>query len=124
MVSLTALHEVLAWAMLVANLVAGTWALVAHRRPAARVPALWRVTVVAQVLVFAQLTVGGALIAVAGRTVEQLHVLYGFSTGIAVAVLYGYRAQIGDRRYLLYGLGGLFLAGLSVRGMILAHPPG
>lgn len=122
--SLTLVHELLGWAMLGANLVAGAWALAAHWRPAVRVPALWRVTVVAQVLVFAQLTVGGALIAVAGRTVDQLHVLYGFSTGVAVAVLYGYREQIGDRRYLLYGLGGLFLAGLAVRGMILAHPPG
>lgn len=117
--ALRAVHEAFAWLLLGTNLVAGGWALVAHRRPAARVPALWWATTVAQVLVFVQLSIGGALIAVAGRTVEQMHVLYGFSAGVAVAVLYGYRAQVGDRRYLLYGLGGLFIAGLAVREMFL-----
>jgi hypothetical protein len=50
---------------------------------------------------------------------SEFHELYGFSGLFAVAILYGYRQQLRDRRYELYGLGGLFITGLGIRAMVL-----
>ena len=38
---------------------------------------------------------------------------------LAVGIIYSYRAQLAPHRYLLYGLGGLFLMGLGIRAMIV-----
>ena len=53
------------------------------------------------------------------RTEEDFgfHVLYGFSAAFAVAIIYSYRNQLAEKVYLLYGLGGLFIAGLGLRAM-------
>jgi hypothetical protein len=52
----------------------------------------------------------------------QLHVLYGFSAIIAVAILYGYRSTsdwVREREHLVYGLGSLFIMGLGIRELFL-----
>ena len=43
---------------------------------------------------------------------------YGFLTLLAVGLIIGYR-QLAQYRNLLYGLGGLFIMGLSIRAMTL-----
>ena len=50
---------------------------------------------------------------------DDFHYLYGFSMIIAIAILYGYRNTIGNKKFLLYGLGSLFIMGLGIRAMFL-----
>jgi hypothetical protein len=44
---------------------------------------------------------------------------YGFLAIIAIGIIYSYRHQLSDHRYLLYAGGGLFLMGLGIRAMLL-----
>jgi hypothetical protein len=37
----------------------------------------------------------------------------------SVGIIYSYREQVAAHRYLLYGLGGLFLMGLGIRAMVI-----
>lgn len=105
--------------MVIANLVAGSWALAAHRWPGLRRRELWWVTIGAQASVALQALLGVLAMQVEGRVVDELHVVYGFVALASVGVLYSYRQQLIDRQYLLYGFGGLFLMGMGIRGMIL-----
>lgn len=107
---------------MVALLIVALWALAAHWRENLQTSALWIATAVAQVLVMLQVTVG--VITLNSRPegaaeASQIHTFYGFLTLVAITILYGYRNQLADKRYLLYGLGGLFLWGLVVRTMTL-----
>ena len=110
-------HAWWAWVMVVSNAAVGAWALLAHRDERARSRWLWWATGAAQLTVFVQIVLG--VIAIQGRTEEDFgfHLLYGFSAGFAVAIIYSYRNQLADKVYLLYGLGGLFIAGLGLRAM-------
>jgi len=118
-VSFGDIHGLWAWIMVIANAVAGVWALAAHRRPELRIRALWVVTAFAQVTVAIQALLGVLVLQVDGREVEQLHIIYGFVSLASVGILYSYRQQIIEWQYLLYGGGGLFLMGMGIRGMIL-----
>ena len=118
-VSFLGLHGSWAWVMVLTNAVAGTWALAAHRWPAARHRGLWVVTAIAQVSVALQAVLGVLVLQVDGRTVDQLHIIYGFVSLASIGILYSYRQQILEWQYLLYGGGGLFLMGMGIRGMIL-----
>ena len=114
-------HLVWAWVVIVSNALAGLWALAAHRDERFRVPALWRFTAVAEVAIFVQVVLG--VILIQGRKTDDFgfHVLYGFSAAFAVGIVYSYRNQLGDKLYLLYGFGGLFIMGLGLRA--IATPP-
>lgn len=105
--------------MVVANAAVGLWALAAHRDERFGTRWLWWCTAVAQLTVFVQVVLG--VIVIQGRTDEDFgfHVLYGFSTAFAVAIIYSYRHQLAEKVYLLYGLGGLFIAGLGLRAMTI-----
>jgi len=111
-------HVALAWVMIVANALAGGWALAAHRWESLRTPALWWFTGVAQVLVVVQVIVGVALVNVEDVEAPQFHMLYGFSAVIAVAIVYSYR-HLAGKLYLLYGFGGLFIMGLGIRELFI-----
>jgi hypothetical protein len=113
--SLAGFHRGWAWVVIVGNAVAGLWALAAHRWRAWATKQLWWFTVAVELAVVAQVIMGVKL--VAGRDTPDLHFheLYGFSTLVAVGILYSYRQQLRDRIYLLYGFGGLFLMGLGIR---------
>jgi len=113
--TLAGVHRGWAWVVIVGNALAGLWALAAHRWPAARARSLWWFTGAVELATFAQVFLGVAM--VAGKTVPNLrfHMLYGFSTIVAIGIIYSYRQQLRDRIYLLYGFGGLFLMGLGIR---------
>jgi len=115
-------HVAAAWPTMGTLLVVAVWALAAHWQEGLRGRALWIATAVAQVLVMLQVIVGVITLntlAEGAAEASQIHTFYGFLTLVAITILYGYRNQIGDRRYLLCGLGGLFLWGLVVRTMTL-----
>ncbi|HEV2071213.1 MAG TPA: hypothetical protein VGR26_15595 [Acidimicrobiales bacterium] len=105
--------------VIVGNAVAGSWALGAHWVPRLRIRALWWLTVLVEVAIFMQVALGVAMIAVESRDADEFHMFYGFVAIIAVGILYSYRAQLEGHRYLLYGLGGLFLMGLGIRALLL-----
>lgn len=117
--TLSGVHQTWAWVVIVANGLAGMWALAAARWPQFRVPVLWWFTAGAQISVFVEVGVGVAL--VSGRDVPnlQFHMFYGFLAIVAVGIIYSYRQQLRHRIYLLYGAGGLFVMGLAIRAMSL-----
>ncbi|MCB1038210.1 MAG: hypothetical protein KDA94_01560 [Acidimicrobiales bacterium] len=110
-------HAVWAWVLIASNALVGVWALLAHRDERFRVRQLWWATAAAEVAIFVQLILGVVL--VQGRSQDDFgfHELYGFSAAFSVAILYSYRNQIGPKQYLLYGVGGLFIAGLGLRAI-------
>jgi hypothetical protein len=115
--TLAGIHRGWAWVVIIGNAAAGAWALGAERWASLRTDALWWFTGAIQVATFVQVVMGVAL--VAGKDVPDLHfhMLYGFSTLVAIGIIYSYRQQLRDRIYLLYGFGGLFLMGLGIRAM-------
>ena len=118
-------HEAFAWVLLLTNAAAGAWCLGAHLLPRLRGRALWAWVILAQVLVFVEIGFGVALMRSEGLEPEQLpdlHVLYGASAIVAVAILYGYRSTspwVKEREFLVYGLGSLFIMGLAIRELFL-----
>jgi hypothetical protein len=148
-VTLLDVHEGWAWFVIIGNGLAGLWALAAVRLESLRLRALWWFTVIAQLSIFVQVALGVAMVAGQDREAPQFHMFYGFVAIIAVAIIYSYRYQVGTVRheadpddlddpdagpdadggvvvtqdpkwrYLLYGLGGLFLMGLGIRAMLV-----
>lgn len=112
-------HVTFGWVVVVANALAGFWCLAGHRFAVARNRVLWPYVVVAQVTIFVQAILGVTLQNVEDLEPNDFHYLYGFSMIIGVALLYGYRQQMYEQRFLLYGGGSLFIMGLGIRAMFL-----
>ncbi|MDD9370361.1 MAG: hypothetical protein PV358_09635 [Acidimicrobiales bacterium] len=112
-------HAWVAWVVVVSNAVAGLWALAAHWLPAARHRSLWWFTVAAQLTIVAQVILGVLVVTTEDREAPQFHMFYGFVALASVGIIYSYRQQLATHRYLLYGLGGLFLMGLAIRAMLI-----
>ena len=112
-------HGAWSWVVIVANGLAGLWALAAARWPGCRGRRFWWFTAFAQVAVFVEVILGVVLMA--GQDIEapQFHTFYGFLCIIAIAIIHSYRQQMRHRLYLLYGLGGLFVMGLAIRAALL-----
>lgn len=112
------LHTQWAWIVIIANALAGIWALAAHKVLSLRSRALWWFTAVAQFTVFVQVAMGVLMVSRDKRVFPEFHAFYGFVAIIAIAIIYSYRAQLKSRVYLLYGFGGLFIMGLSIRAIL------
>ena len=121
MTLLQRLHEQVAWFLIISNALVGVWALAAQYLTAVRHRALWFATGVAQLSTFAVAAIGAAIVQQSEIELDSFHALYGFSTIVAVAVLYSYRGSpfIADKVHLLYGLGSLFIMGLGIRALFL-----
>jgi hypothetical protein len=118
-VELHDVHVVGAWVVVISNALAGLWALGAHWLPALRHKALWWFTVAAELAIVVQVILGVLLVTSEDREVPQFHMFYGFVALASVGIIYSYRQQLAAHRYLLYGLGGLFLMGLGIRAMVI-----
>jgi hypothetical protein len=112
-------HVVVAWVVVVSNAVAGLWALGAHQLPRLRHRSLWWFTVGAELTIVAEVILGVLLVTTEDREAPQFHTFYGFVALASVGIIYSYRQQLAPHRYLLYGLGGLFLTGLAIRAMVV-----
>jgi len=114
-------HIVSAWVMIVSNAIVGAWALAAQRWTRLRHAALWWITALAEITTVVVAASGALIVSNEGIELEAFHALYGFSTIFAVAILYSYRNSpfISDKLHLLYGCGGLFIAGLGIRALFL-----
>lgn len=118
---LVGIHSVVGWALVVANGAVGLWALAAQWVEPLRARVLWWAVAGAQSLLFVQAGIGVVLYSGLAGEAPRIHMFYGFLTLVAVAVLYGYRVPLGDRRYVLYGLGSLFIMGLGLQSMANYH---
>ena len=121
MSSLHDIHVASGWVMIVSNAIVGSWALAAQYLPVVRHVVLWWTTGVAQSTTVVVAGSGALIVSNEGVELEAFHALYGFSTIFAVAILYSYRNSpfISDKLHLLYGCGGLFIAGLGIRALFL-----
>jgi hypothetical protein len=108
-----------AWVVVVGNGLVGLWALGAHQWPQLRHRALWWCTGAAYVAVAIQVVLGTLLVTREDREAPQFHMFYGFVALASVGIIYSYRHQLADRRYLLFGFGSLFVMGLAIRAMVV-----
>ena len=113
-------HAAMAWVLIVSNVFVGAWAVCAHWFSVLRRRALWWTIGVAWALVVVQVLLGVGVQVIDGIVPPPLHALYGFSVLVAVGLVYSYAKQMRDRRYLLYGLGSLFIMGLGIRELYLS----
>lgn len=118
MSTLSSLHHAMAWVVIVATGFAGGWATLAHWFEGLRVRGLWPAQHVSHALVVAQVVLGSVLVGFGDIEADQTHTFYGFLTFVGVGLIVGYR-HLSEYRYLLYGLGGLFIMGLSIRALLL-----
>lgn len=116
--TLSSLHEILAWVVIAATAIAGSWATLAHWLESLRRDALWVVQNISHALVVIQVFVGSMLVGFGDIEANQTHMFYGFLTFVGVGLIIAYR-HLSEYRYLLYGLGGLFVMGLSIRALLL-----
>jgi hypothetical protein len=117
--SLYDLYRTGLWVQVGVNAAAGLWALAAHRWPGVRSKALWVFTVVAQLVVTANVVMASVLLARYDWEFTELHMLYEFSGLVAIGIVYSYAQQMRPRRFLIYGGGGLFLMGLALRSLFM-----
>lgn len=115
------LHRALAWFLVLSNGAVGAYALAAQYVTRMRATWVWWAVGVAQVSTFAIAIVGVLIVNRYGVELDSFHALYGFTTIIAVGILYSYRSSpfIKDKQYLLYGFGSLFIMGLGIRNFFL-----
>jgi hypothetical protein len=114
-------HTSWTWVVIIANGLAGIWALAAHKITPLRTRALWWFTGLAQITIFVQVAAGVTLVNKYKLEFPAFHAFYGFVAIIAVAIIYSYRFQLKSKMYLLYGGGGLFLMGLGIRAMLVGQ---
>ena len=119
--SLLDFHTSWAWIVIIANGLAGIWALAAHKITPLRTRALWWFTGLAQITIFVQVAIGVTLVNKDKLEFPAFHAFYGFVAIIAVAIIYSYRFQLKSKMYLLHGGGGLFLMGLGIRAMLVGQ---
>ena len=112
-------HEWFAWVVVILNGVAGVWITLGQWLEVVRSRVMWLLVHVAHVAVAIQVTLGSLIVAVDGVEVAQLHAFYGFLTFIVVGLIVAYR-HLSEYRYLLYGLGSLFIMGLAIRALTLS----
>jgi hypothetical protein len=123
-VTLRQVHADFAWVVVATNAAVGSWALLAHYHARLRTRALWWATGVAEVTMVAEVCLGVSLVAIKHYKVAPFHTLYGFSGLAAIGILYSYRDQVPRKQlHLLYGLGGLFMMGLALRGIVVSPVP-
>ena len=80
---------------------------------------MWWATAAAELAIVVQAILGVLLVTTEDREAPQFHMFYGFVALASVGIIYSYRQQLAAHRYLLYGLGGLFLMGLGIRAMVI-----
>ena len=113
------LHDAWSWVLVGTTAAAGVWAIGAHWWERLRGRPLWWFTGLAWGTILVQVVLG-VLLVNRGIEAPEFHEFYGFLALIAAALIYSYRQQVIEHQYLLFGLGNLFLMGLSLRAITLA----
>ena len=118
MSTIRAIHDNISEVVVVVGFIAGTWALAAHFRENLRTKFLWTVQHTFHLLIAVQVALGAILVGFSDVDASGIHMFYGFLTFIGVGIIISYR-HLSEYKYLLYGVGGLFVMGLAIRAMTL-----
>ncbi len=110
-------HNVLAYFVVISTGLAASWALLAHWLKKLRHKFLWWFTTFAYVTVAVEVILGSIQQVSEDIDLDGFHAFYGFLAFITAALIYSYRNQLANKKFLLFGLGGLFLMGLAIRAM-------
>ncbi len=123
--SLPAIHGGLATACLIFSLILAGYSFWRYFRGQGINSAMWGVLVVGEVLYLAQGVLGGLLLAQGLRTARTwIHILYGIVMVITVPGAYALtRGRDSRREAAIYGVLGLFLAGVALRAMTTGTNP-
>jgi hypothetical protein len=116
-------HRSWAWAVIVANGLAGLLALAAWKVPGrrGRPPrrAWWVIaTALAEAALVVQVTTGAILVSDEAITAPRIHMFYGFVGFATVGIAYSSRDSMRGRVEMLYGAVGLFLMGVGIRASL------
>ena len=101
-----------------ANAAAGALALAAWGRPSLRGRWVWFTTGVAEALLCAQVLIGVILTSGDRYEAPEIHTFYGLIVFATVTIAVASRDSMRGRLEMLYGLVGLFLAGLGIRAAL------
>ena len=115
---ITSFHSVFAWVLIGSAALAGSWATAAHWVEPLRGRPMWVAQHTMHAMVVLQVVLGSIVVGFGGVEADQTHMFYGFLTFVGVGLIIGYR-QLSEYKYLLYGLGGLFIMGLAIRAALL-----
>lgn len=118
MSTVRALHDGLSTLVIVMGFIAGTWALASHFKEELRHSVMWTAQHVFHGLIVVQVVLGSVLVGFSDVEADGTHMFYGFLTFVGVGIILGYR-HLSEYKYLLYGIGGLFVMGLAIRAMFL-----
>ncbi len=113
------LHWVLAWAIVIGNGLSGIWAMTSNWIPKIRHRLLWVFVGLAQTAVVVQVWVGALIGMKAEFETDPFHLFYGALALLSAGFAWGYRHQLADRVYLLYGGVSLWIMGLGIRAMVI-----
>jgi hypothetical protein len=113
-------HRVWGYVAIVANGLAGLYALAAWRWARMRGRWVWVATIAAEAAMMLQVLLGVLLVSVDDFEPSRLHMFYGFVAFISVGLLYSYKYVWKARGWLelAYGLGGLFIMVLCIRAVL------
>jgi hypothetical protein len=113
-------HKVWGYVAIVANALAGLYALAAWRWKGLRGKPVWAATIFAEAAILLQVLVGVLLVSAQHFKPPRFHMFYGFVAFISVGLLYSYKYVWRARGWmeLAYGLGGLFIMGLGIRAIL------
>ena len=121
--TLSQIHSVLAQSMILYSLAYGLWGLYNYVRKVGPSGSYWGTLMVAELLYIAQGVAGAVLYLQGLRPARGVHLLYGVLALITVPAAYAYLRGQDDRRVsLVFGLVGLFLAGVALRAIGTAGP--
>ncbi len=114
-------HLVNAWILIGLNAAVGLWCLAAYRWPSVGGRPMWIAVIIAQLSTFTQALFGALLSKQEDIEINDMHMLYGVSAMIAVAIMYSYRGSpfMKGKSTLMYGFGSLFIMGLGLRNLAL-----
>lgn len=116
---LRSVHDGLSMVVIAAGFIAGAWALAAHYQESLRTKQLWIAQHIFHGLIVLQVALGAILVGFTDVEADGTHMFYGFLTFVGVGVIISYR-HLSEYKYLLYGVGGLFVMGLAIRAMFLS----
>ncbi|HEY1739392.1 MAG TPA: hypothetical protein VGI86_11810 [Acidimicrobiia bacterium] len=105
---------------IVVNALSGLYALAAWKWPRFRGRPVWIGVIFAELALMLQVITGAVLVSSKDYKAPGLHYFYGYVAFISVGLLYSYRYvwRAKGRMELAYGLGGLFLMGVGIRGIL------
>lgn len=119
--SLFELHRVLANTMILFSLAYGVWGVFNYARKKGPDGNYWGTLVLGEVLYLAQAIMGVLLVVQGLRPLRGVHFLYGVLAVISLPAAFAFTREVDERRLsLVFGLVGLFMAGVSIRGILTA----